>query len=70
MTDPRESIIPRGLDRPQGWRHPVFGNRDVWVTQRGTGSWFTDTFQDGQGPIRDSLTDVLEDARDTVARSG
>jgi hypothetical protein len=70
MNQPNEAIIPRGLDRPQGWRHPVFGNRDVWVTQRGSGSWFTDTFQDGRVPIQDALTDVLEDARDTVARSG
>ncbi|MFG3418746.1 hypothetical protein [Micromonospora sp. NPDC048063] len=31
--------LPRHLDNPKGWRHPVFGNREMWVAQRG-GSWF------------------------------
>jgi hypothetical protein len=31
--------LPRHLDNPKGWRHPVFGNREMWVSQRGT-PWF------------------------------
>lgn len=31
--------LPRYLNRPSGWRHPVFGNRDQWVHQVG-GEWF------------------------------
>lgn len=27
--------LPSHLDNPRGWRHPVFGNRSTWVTQRG-----------------------------------
>jgi hypothetical protein len=39
-AEPGERALPRGMDNgPRGWRHPVYGNRDVWVQQRG-GSWF------------------------------
>lgn len=71
MADPDEAIIPRGLDRPQGWRHPVFGNKDVWVTQRPLRpGWFTETFANGHDEIENALTDALEWARDTVAAAG
>lgn len=32
---PSQRNLPRHLDRPKGWRHPVYGNRDVWVAQVG-----------------------------------
>jgi hypothetical protein len=71
MSQPNETIIPRGLDTPRGWRHPVFGNRDVWVTQRAIQpGWFTETFSDGHDEIENALTDALEWARDTVAAAG
>lgn len=38
MPAGKESL-PRHLDNPKGWRHPVFGNREMWVAQKG-GSWF------------------------------
>lgn len=69
MVDPSEAIIPRGLDRTAGWRHPVFGNKDNWVRQRGY-SWFRETLADARPDIVGALTDVLEDARDTVNRAG
>lgn len=34
-----ERNMPRNLDKPKGWRHPVFGNTEMWVAQQG-GSWF------------------------------
>lgn len=35
--------IPRGMDSPQGWRHPVFG-RDTWVRQGASPpGWFLET---------------------------
>lgn len=34
-----EQKMPRHLDNPKGWRHPVFGDPEMWVAQRG-GSWF------------------------------
>lgn len=34
--------LPRLINRGS-WRHPVFGNRDVWVTQTGSRGWFSRT---------------------------
>lgn len=36
---PGQEKLPRHLDNPKGWRHPVFGNTEMWVAQKG-GSWF------------------------------
>ncbi len=70
MADPDEAVIPRGLDSAAGWRHPVFGNQDVWVTQRPqrTG-WFTETLADGRDEVQRGLEDALEWAAEFVDRS-
>lgn len=33
-------------------RHPVYGNRDAWVTQRVKPGWFTDTMRGGAREVR------------------
>lgn len=38
MPSGKESIPLVSVSRE--WRHPVFGNRNVWVTQRGDVFWF------------------------------
>lgn len=70
MNEPDEWYLPRGLDLSEkGWRHPVYGNMDIWVHQRG-GSWFRETIADNRELLQDRLTDVLEDAAHTVAVAG
>jgi hypothetical protein len=32
---PSQRKLPRHLDNPRGWRHPVYGNRAKWVRQVG-----------------------------------
>lgn len=32
---PSQRKLPRRWDKPGGWRHPVYGNRNVWVKQVG-----------------------------------
>ncbi|WP_411132702.1 hypothetical protein [Streptomyces sp. 030-HV] len=39
---------PKRTNRASGWRHPVYGNREVWVTQVGKVGWFDRAFE-GQG---------------------
>lgn len=35
-----QRYLPRGMDSPKGWRHPVFGT-DAWVTQKASPpGWF------------------------------
>lgn len=64
------AIIPRGMDRSAGWRHPVYGNRANWVTQHTGGSWFRDALSHAQKPIEDALTRVLEEGARTVGEAG
>lgn len=66
-----EAIIPRGLDRRAGWRHPVYGNKNNWVRQRPVRpGWFTDTIADGRDSIQNGLEDQLEQAAHRVAAAG
>lgn len=67
---PGMDALPRGFDNgPKGWRHPVFGNRDVWVQQRG-GSWFRDPIAKHHDPIERDLTNVLEGMAHRIAAAG
>lgn len=36
---PDQRTLPRHLESDRGWRHPVYGNRNVWAHERG-GAWF------------------------------
>lgn len=45
-------------------RHPVFGNREVWVTQKITPGWFTDAMNSHADEVRREMLRVLN----TVAR--
>lgn len=52
-------------------RHPVFGNRDVWVTQAVPPGWFDDTIKkdqraivrDAQGVLDTIVGQIVDDAR-------
>jgi hypothetical protein len=33
---PSQRSLPKHVDSPRGWRHPVWGHRDRWTRQRGT----------------------------------
>jgi hypothetical protein len=33
---PSQRQLPKHVDNPRGWRHPVWGHRDRWVRQAGT----------------------------------
>lgn len=65
-----EAIIPRGMDRQEGWRHPVFGNKNVWVTQHTGGSWFRVAMSHAEKPIKEALHKALEDAARFVDDAG
>lgn len=56
---PDQRRLPRYLDREKGWRHPVFGNREVWVSQRG-GPYFSVTLRRETPAVR---TEVIQAMR-------
>lgn len=49
-------------------RHPVFGNRDVWVTQSVPPGWFDDPIKASAPDIRRELETVLNDIAERVVR--
>lgn len=70
MNQRDERNLPAYLDARDGWRHPVFGNRSVWVRQTTGGSWFTEVIQDGQPELEQELTEVWEDAARFISEAG
>lgn len=70
MTFRNQLSIPPGLNF-DGWRHPVFGNRNVWVNQGTTvPGWFTETLAGSRDDIENSLEDVIESSADRIAAAG
>jgi hypothetical protein len=65
-----ERNLPAYLDAQSGWRHPVFGNRSVWVSQETGGSWFRETIASGDDMIGNRFEDIFERAVRTIAAAG
>jgi hypothetical protein len=49
-------------------RHPVWGNRDVWVSQKVTSGWFSEPVEDHEDDTRRELERVLADVARRLAR--
>lgn len=61
-----EAIIPLGLDRPEGWRHPLYGNRHHWYSNPGY-SWFRETFENSSDEFESKLARTLDDVASEIA---
>ena len=62
---------PKRTNSARGWRHPVFGNTDVWVQQRGKLEWFDKAFRGREGIYKQAVHDAMEDmARRIADRAG
>jgi hypothetical protein len=55
-----QQSLPRHLDSAKGWRHPVFGNREVWVAQKG-GPYFADTIKKKAPQFREAIVKAMDD---------
>lgn len=49
-------------------RHPVFGNRENWVTQEVPPDWFDGPMRGSAPEIRKALQQALEDVADKIVR--
>jgi hypothetical protein len=58
---------PRHTQERRGWRHPVYGNREKWVTQKGRPDWFTDAVKGDRERYTAAALDALEDFGDALA---
>jgi hypothetical protein len=62
---------PKRLNRAGGWRHPVFGLREVWVQQHGKVDWFDRAFEGREGQYRAAVEAAMENmARRIASRAG
>ncbi|WP_075662201.1 hypothetical protein [Streptomyces acidiscabies] len=62
---------PKRLNRAGGWRHPVYGNREVWVQQHGKTDWFDRSFEGRAGQYRAAVEAAMENmAHRIAARAG
>ena len=50
------------------FRHPVFGNRDVWVTQRVTPGWFDEPLRKSAPEVRRDLERAMQDMADKIVK--
>jgi hypothetical protein len=66
MPTRSEGIIPRGLDRVRGWRHPLFGDKRHWYSNPGY-DWFLSTFSHSENVFESKLHRILEEAADDIA---
>ncbi len=56
-----QANLPRYLDDPRGWRHPVFGHKARWVRQVG-GAYFARTLSPRTPQIRAAVARHIDDA--------
>lgn len=63
---PQQRSLPRHMDSPKGWRHPVFG-RDVWVHEQ-AGPWFASTIGRRAPVFRTAVLKAMDAVSDELAR--
>lgn len=58
---------PKRLNSRKGWRHPVFGNRNLWVTQIGRPGFFDDPLNERKPELRRAVLEAMEDTARRIA---
>lgn len=70
LASGRVRIMVKGMDARSAergrLRHPVYGNREVWVTQQIKPGWFTDEMRREAPKIRPRLVQAIETAAQRV----
>lgn len=64
---PDQRTLPRHLDSEKGWRHPVFGDREEWVHQRGR-PYFAVTIKKRASAFRKAIVEAMEQIRRDLER--
>lgn len=58
----------RRLNRAAGWRHPVYGDREIWVHQTGKPEWFEAPLRAHRDDYRDAVLSAMRDMAERIAR--
>ena len=54
-------------NRASGWRHPLFGNREVWIQQHGKIKWFDHAFEGRRNHYEHAVKSALADMVNRIA---
>lgn len=65
---PSQRKLPRRWDLPGGWRHPVFGNRNVWVQQVGN-PYFRTTIAASRDEVTTGVVTAMTAAAEKIMNS-
>lgn len=66
---PSQRKLPRRWDKPGGWRHPVFGNRNVWVQQVGH-PYFRTTVTKNRDQVTSAVVSAMTVAAEKIVHEG
>jgi hypothetical protein len=61
-------LAARRTNRRKGWRHPVYGNTDVWAQQTGKPGWFDDPMRRGRPRYRAAVLAALNESARRITR--
>jgi len=61
VTIVSSGLMARGYDGTRRWRHPVFGNFDVWTSQFGR-PYFRNVIEPRKDEVRKAVADAMEEA--------
>lgn len=62
---PSQRKLPRRWDKPGGWRHPVYGNRNVWVKQVGN-PYFSSTIRKSKDELTTGVVTAMTVAAEKI----
>jgi hypothetical protein len=58
---------PKRLNNAKGWRHPVYGDRNVWVQQIGKPDWFDGPMKINKPRYRVAVLAAMQESADRIA---
>lgn len=61
----KQRNLPRAFNSARGWRHPVFGNRDTWVAQKGT-PFFDVVINKHREELGQKIVEGMQKAADSI----
>lgn len=62
---PKQRKLPRRWDAEGGWKHPVFGNRKIWVKQVGN-PYFRKTIFRRKDDVTSAVIDAMDEAAEKI----
>jgi len=55
--------LPRALDNPKGWKHEVFGRKNIPKVRQHGGPWFASTIAKHEQSFRRAIVEAMDDIK-------